>query len=86
MSWTVEYAPGIRREALELWAVGPDPAATRAAIDGIEARLAADPHAAGRHLSEGLWKAVVPPLVAGYTIDPDRHVVTITDVLPADTP
>ncbi len=80
MNWTVDHAPGIRGEALELWAVSPDLAAARAALGEIETRLASDPTAAGRHLSEGLWKITAPPFAAFYTIDPERRYVEITDV------
>jgi hypothetical protein len=80
VNWTVDFAPGIWTEALVLWATSPDPAATRAAIGDIQARLAADPHDAGRHLSEGLWTIAAPPLVAFYTIDPARRHVEITAV------
>ncbi|HEX4607999.1 MAG TPA: hypothetical protein VH092_07325 [Urbifossiella sp.] len=83
MNWAVAFAPGIEREALELWAVSPDPAATRAALGEIKTRLGADPHTAGHHLSEGLWKIAAPPLTAYYTIDTVRQSVEITDIAAA---
>ena len=51
------------REFHELWATSPDPAAVRAAREAAERLLAADPSGAGRHLSEGLWRLRVPPLL-----------------------
>ena len=80
MKFTVEWEPPIRHELHELWAVAPDPAAVRAAHDEVERLLGTDPFGAGRHLSEGLWRLVVPPLVVHYTINPDARMVEITDV------
>lgn len=80
MNWTVEFAPGIWGEALEIWAVCPDLAVARAALGEVKDRLAADPHAAGRHLSEGLWTLTIPPFAVFYAIDPARRYVEITAV------
>jgi len=82
MSFAVGWEPPALHEFHELWAVSPDPAAVRAAREEAERLLGADPVGAGRHLSEGLWRIEVPPLVFHYTIDPARQLVEITDVAP----
>jgi len=80
VNFTVKWEAAIRHELHELWAVAPDPAAVRVAADTAERLFGIDPFGAGRHLSEGLWRVDVPPLVINYTIDPDQNEVKITDV------
>ena len=80
MNFTVRWRPDAYTELTQLWAVAPDPAAVRDAREEAERLLGADPSGAGRHLSEGLWRLQVPPLLVHYTIDQDRRLVEITDV------
>jgi hypothetical protein len=80
VNFTVAWDSDALREFHELWAVSPDPAAVRAARAAVEQSLAADPFGTGRHMSEGLWRAHVPPILFHYRIDPDRQLVEITDV------
>ena len=58
----------------------PDPAAVRAAAEMIEHHLGVDPAGAGRHMSEGLWRIHVSPLLVHYSIDPVEREVKITQV------
>ena len=81
MNFWVEWETPLRAELHQLWTTAPDPAAVRGAAEKVEQLLAADPYSNGRHLSEGLWRLHVPPLVVHYTIDPDRQYVEITDVI-----
>ncbi len=59
-------------------------AANRKAITQAQARadqlLAQSPHNCGKHLSEGLYRLAVPPLVLTYTIDDDRRMVEVTSL------
>jgi hypothetical protein len=79
VSFTVSWVPNIRRELHLLWVTASDPAAVRVASDTIEQLLINDPTGSGTHLSEGLWRIVVAPLVVHYTIDTTRRHVEITD-------
>jgi hypothetical protein len=81
VNFTVKWETDIRRELHYLWAYGPDPAAVRAASDTAEERLAADPFGVGQHVSEGLWRLSVPPLLLHYEIDKEQQVVKITGVM-----
>ena len=80
MNFAVAWEPDVRRELHSVWATAPDPKAVRDAADEIDRRLAADPYGSGRHLAEGLWRTVVPPLAVYYTIDPIQNAVVISDV------
>lgn len=80
MSWTVKWEPAIFTQVTYLWVQSPDPKAVRDGYDAVNRALGADLYAAGRHQSEGLWRAEVPPLVVQYEIDPDARLVTITAV------
>lgn len=79
MNWTVSWKPDIRRELHLIWATSPDSVAVRTASDTIEQLLGADPTANGEHLSEGLWRVILAPLVVHYTIDETLRHVEITD-------
>ncbi len=61
--------------------VGDLPSVTRA-VAAIEDQLVADP-LSGRHLSEGLWRLVVPPVAVFYAIDLSARSVTIIQVAAA---
>ena len=80
MNFGVDWGSGIRKELHLLWATAPDPAAVRNAAEKVEQQLGTDPYQSGKHLSEGLWRIVVPPLVAHYSIDASSRSVEITDV------
>jgi hypothetical protein len=76
---TVAWEPEVWNELHQLWAIGPDSAAVRSAAEAIEKSLTTDPIGSGRHLSEGLWRIVVVPLVVHYIVDSTTHHVEITD-------
>lgn len=80
MSWTVKWDPPIYIKLTHLWILAPDPPAVREGRDAVDRVLGTDPHAAGEHLSEGLWRAEVPPLVVYYEIDAHARLVKITNV------
>lgn len=80
MNFAVDWESDVRRELHLLWATAPDPPAVRGAAETVERQLGTDPYQAGKHLSEGLWRIVVPPLVAHYSIDASSRSVEITDV------
>ena len=80
MSFTVRWHPTGRGELHQVWVTAPNPAAVRAAAEAAERILANDPFGSGQHLAEGLWRAVVPPLVVYYSIDTAQRVVVISNV------
>ena len=80
MNFTVKWESAGRSELHQLWVTSPNPAAVRAAADTAERMLAGDPFGSGQHLAEELWRAVVPPLVVYYTIDPAQQTVVISNV------
>ena len=80
MNFTVGWDSDAEHALHVEWAASSDPAAVRAAAQTAEYLLALDPSGNGRHLSEGLWKIRVPPLVIHYTIDMSSRHVQVTDV------
>ena len=80
MNWGVtwQYPTPVDRTYIE--AGSDDPPAVREAIDDIQRRLAADPHTAGLHLSEGIWRIDRPPLCCLYVIVPHLRWVDIVAV------
>jgi hypothetical protein len=80
VNFTVEWEPEAWGELHQLWAVAADPAAVRAAAEEAERLLGDDPTGKGQHLSEGLWRLRVPPLVVHFAVDPDLQYVRITDI------
>lgn len=80
MNFTVTWEPDARSELHQIWATAPNPTAVRTAADSADRNLAADPFGHGHHLAEDLWRAVVPPLLVYYTIDPDQQSVVISNV------
>lgn len=78
MNFFVSWKRSIRHELHLLWATASNSASVRTAAETIEHFLAVDPAGSGKHLSEGLWRIVVFPLVIHYTIDTDLRLVEIT--------
>jgi len=83
VSFHVTWDNEARKDRAYLWATAPDPAAVRAATDAAAAALGRDPYQGTTHLSEGLWRLIVPPVMVYFEIDHAGRQVTITDVLPA---
>jgi hypothetical protein len=79
VNWIVTWEPDVWNELHQLWAIGPDSRAVRAASESIEQLLRINPTGNGEHLSEGLWRIILAPLVVHYTVDETNRHVEITD-------
>ncbi len=79
-SFTVISSDDAEAQLAALWMVAADRSAITTAQHQIDQALAADPHRAGRALSEGLWRIDVPPLKAFYEIDEIKRLVRITGI------
>jgi mRNA-degrading endonuclease RelE of RelBE toxin-antitoxin system len=79
--YDIQLEPEAEDQLAAIWtaAGGRRDAITRAQ-DTADRRLAADPFRYGRHLSEGLYRLDVPPLVIYYTVLTDARVVKVTEV------
>jgi hypothetical protein len=65
----VEWLPAALEELARLWLLASDPEAITKAQNEADQLLARDPIKYGRHLSEGLFRLEVQPLILNYTID-----------------
>jgi mRNA-degrading endonuclease RelE of RelBE toxin-antitoxin system len=80
MNFTVDWEKGAENDLMDLWLAAPDQRAITTASAAIDQLLSTDPYAFGQHLSEGLWRLRVPPLVVHYSIDPNQQHVEVTAV------
>jgi len=64
----------------ELWLTALDRAEVSRAANEIERLLRDDPAAHATHISEGLWKLVVPPLIALFEIRESDRIVEIARI------
>lgn len=80
MPYTVDWPEHVLADLAAIWLAAPD----RRAVTDAEARanrlLAANPHGAGQHLREGLYRVVVSPLILTYTIDDTARRVEVQSV------
>ena len=67
--YRVVWRPEAEAELADIWIQHPDKSAVAAAQHQIDRFLAADPAAHGQHLAEGLYRIVVPPLVAFFSFN-----------------
>jgi hypothetical protein len=79
--FTVEWEPGAEDELAGIWLQASDPAAVTRAQAQADQLLAQDPLGNGRHMSEGLHRIDVPPLVLTYTVNAKQRKVTVNGVL-----
>jgi mRNA-degrading endonuclease RelE of RelBE toxin-antitoxin system len=74
----VEWEPAAEDELARIWLGSGDPLAVTIAQAYADQLLARDPIKYGRHLSEGLYRIDVVPLVLTYTIDSANRLVEVT--------
>ena len=79
MPFTVVYSSKALDQLANAWMKALDKNALANAANGLERALKNDHLKAGRHLSEGLWIAQWPPLLAYFEVSADDRLVTITD-------
>jgi hypothetical protein len=77
--YTVEWQPAAEDDLADIWMNAPDPDEVTHAQLEIDRRLANDPTFFGKHLGEGLWRIIHPPLIACYVIDDTARRVDVTD-------
>lgn len=78
--YAVELEPVAEDDLADHWLTAPDRAAVTAADAAADRLLRRDPRRAGRALSEGLYRLVVPPLAYLYAVDDGRRVVTVSGI------
>jgi plasmid stabilization system protein ParE len=64
----------------DIWTQAVNRASVNAAQNQIDALLARDPIGNGKHLSEGLYKLVVPHLTVSYSVDQAKKTVEVSAV------
>jgi hypothetical protein len=74
--WTLEA----RIDLATVWIDATDRAAVNQAADQAEAILRSYPFGQAVHVSEGLWRLVVRPLVVHFAVDTSTRTVTISQV------
>ena len=79
-AYHVQWIPYSRAKLAAAWLSANNRNAITRAQHVIDQALAKDPKAAGRELSEGLWRIERLPLVAFYEIDDANKTVTVTDI------
>ena len=78
MPFTVDWDKDPEDELARIYLQASDPMAVTQAQARADKLLAANPTGNGHHLSEGLYRIDVWPLVLNYTIDPARRHVQVT--------
>ncbi len=78
MNFTVDWDKSTENDLMELWLAASDQRAITAATAAVDQLLSEDPFSFGLHLSEGLWRIRVPPLVVHDTIDTALRHVQVT--------
>lgn len=80
MAFTVRWAEELDEALAAIWLAYPDKPAVTAAQATLDRFLGTDPKKYGEHLSEGLWRLHVPPLLVHFTIDDDALRVDVTNL------
>ena len=73
----LEYTREAENQLALLWLSASDRNGVTRAQYLIDQRLISEPRS-GTHMSEGLWRVIVPPLAAVYEIDESGSQVTVT--------
>ncbi len=76
----VTWVPHAEGSLARIWLGSSDPLAVTRAQAQIDALLARDPIGHGQHVQEGLYRIVVPPLTAFYSVDTARRIVEVSEV------
>ena len=80
MPFTVVFSPGALAQLSDAWLAVSDKAAFSAAEERLERLLRRDPQQIGRHLSEGLWMAQMPPITLFFEILVEDQLVRVTEI------
>ncbi len=82
-SYEVEWVPETVEELARLWLRANDHQAITSVEASINRQLIHNPHAAGTHLSEGLYRLVVRPVGVVYSISESDRRVEVSGVFEA---
>jgi hypothetical protein len=80
MNYTVDWLTTAEDSLAEAWLQAADPGAVTAAQNQIDRMLARDPINNGQYLHEGLYRIVVDPLTAFYSVSTARRQVEVSEV------
>lgn len=78
--FAVDWAQEAEDDPAILWLTSSDPLGVTQAQAQIDRLLSRNPLGIGQHISEGLYRFCVPPLIVTYTIDQGRHHVEVASV------
>ena len=75
--FTLELTPSAQNDLADLWLRSPDPVGVTRADAAAYLLLRRDPLGCGVHVSEGLYRLTVAPLVYYYAVDTTRSHVRV---------
>lgn len=78
--YAVELEPAAEDDLADLWLTAPDRAGVTRADAEADRLLRTDPLGAGRELSEGLYRLVVPPLAYFDAVDEAGRAVEVSSI------
>lgn len=78
--FSVDWPPEILSDLADIWLQAPDRQAVTDAEASIDRLLKRGPLNYGIHLSEGLYRIEVPPLIVTYAVDTARSHVEVASV------
>jgi hypothetical protein len=78
--FSVDWPPDILASLADIWLQASDRQAVTNAETHIDRLLSRDLLGQGIHISEGLYRLEVPPLIVTYTVDLTRHHVEISSI------
>jgi hypothetical protein len=76
----VEWNSAAENALAQIWMDATDPKAVTDAQDAIDRKLASNPVGDGEHVREGLYRIIVSPLVAYYSVDDAARKVEVEGV------
>jgi hypothetical protein len=76
----VDWDPAATGQLTDIWMKAHDRPAVTSASNEIDRLLQSDPVGNGQLVSEGLYRVIVPPLVAYYEVDVPGRTVNVTGV------
>jgi plasmid stabilization system protein ParE len=78
--YSVDWLPDAQQELADIWLLAADRLAVTRAQAEIDRLLASNPLGSGAHLSEGLYKVFVAPLLAFYEVQHGERLVEVSNV------
>jgi len=76
----VDWSQDTEDDLATIWLTASDPGAVTQAQAEIDRLLSRNPLGNGQHISEGLYRLVLPPLIVTYTIDQGNRQVEVVSV------